>query len=372
VSRSQQVAAALIVRDEARFIEGCLERLAGAVDDIVVVDTGSRDGTRDLCARAGVRLIDHVWQDDFSAARNVALNAITCGWILYIDADERLIMPDLRPLSAHVEEHAVAATVRFRPKSGYTRYREIRLFRADPRIRFRGRIHETMVPAIREVAELEHRPILTTDVGIDHLGYDGDQSHKHRRNLPLLEAAVEHHPDRAYYWYHLAETYMALGRKEAAMRMAGAACAAADRDPTRRQDAEANLATHLLVRLQLEARQDPGAWIERGLARMSEDYALWFFQAQAAIDFGDPSLALKIAARLRAINPEDLHEGLIAFEAAIFHEKACELAALAALRLGDRATAAHWYTEAASLAPASPIYALKAAALGAKPLPISQ
>src|SRR5579862_5469731 len=158
------VAAAMIVRDEARFLPDCLASLQHKVDEIVVVDTGSRDATARIAADAGARVLHFPWSDDFAAARNRGLDEVTADWILYIDADERLRTPDDRPLGRFIDPHALAATVRFKPKSGYTRYREWRLFRRDARLRFAGRIHETMVPVIQDIARREGLALPRTPV----------------------------------------------------------------------------------------------------------------------------------------------------------------------------------------------------------------
>src|SRR5687767_3978641 len=91
---SMRVSAALIVRDESTFIEACLESLAGLVDEIVVVDTGSRDDTIDKALRFPIKLHTLAWHQDFSAARNFAIAQASGEWILYIDADERLEVRD--------------------------------------------------------------------------------------------------------------------------------------------------------------------------------------------------------------------------------------------------------------------------------------
>src|SRR5687767_15873054 len=88
------ISAAMIVRDEAAVLKDCLESIRPFVEHIVVVDTGSSDETA-LTARAyGAKVCCFDWVDDFSAARNASLDACEGEWILYIDADERLSVPE--------------------------------------------------------------------------------------------------------------------------------------------------------------------------------------------------------------------------------------------------------------------------------------
>jgi len=357
----------MIVRNERGVLPGCLESLFERVDEIVIVDTGSTDETVDIATTAGVRLLHHAWTQDFAAARNAALAAVSCDWVLYIDADERLSLPAGGILADYIDPRAIACFVRFQPKSGYTRYREWRLFRNDPRIRFEGNIHETIVPAIREISIQEGLPIVQTTVEINHLGYDGDQAHKHARNLALLQSAVHSNPDRVYYWYHLAETLTAIGRADEATAAAAEGLAAAERNDTDDQRAATSLIFQLLARTQIEQNGNPLGMIDHALARVPEDYALWFLRGRALLDADRPGEALKIAKELRAIDPERLVDGLLAFDSSIFKEKACELAALACLRLGRRRDAAEYFVMASSLAPGDFAYRIKAATLSRLP-----
>ncbi|MEO8669240.1 MAG: glycosyltransferase family 2 protein, partial [Bauldia sp.] len=193
------ISAALIVRNEERFLEGCLASLAGHVDDIVVVDTGSTDRTIAIAAAFGARILHSAWQNDFATPRNLGLDAATSGWILYIDADERLSVPEGHRLDEGLSDPGlVAARVGFFPRVRSTPYRELRLFRNDPRIRFEGAIHETIVPAIDALIDLGGR-VSQSPAEIRHLGYEGDLSHKYRRNLPMLRAAAIAEPQRLYY-----------------------------------------------------------------------------------------------------------------------------------------------------------------------------
>ena len=94
----------MIVRDEAFFIEECLASARPQVDEIVVVDTGSVDGTREIAERFADRLIDFTWIDDFSAARNAGLEVATGDWTLVLDADERIEAEDYARLRAALEQ----------------------------------------------------------------------------------------------------------------------------------------------------------------------------------------------------------------------------------------------------------------------------
>jgi glycosyltransferase involved in cell wall biosynthesis len=211
------VSAAMIVRNEERFLAGCLDSIAGLVDEIIVVDTGSTDRTPDIAAAHGARVRHHRWREDFSAARNEALDHAAGDWILYIDADERVRPYDRARLEQELGDPLLCATtVRFHPRTGYTAYPEHRLFRRDPRIRFRGAIHETMMPDIDRMIETGQGRRGSSNLTIDHLGYDGDQSHKLQRNLTILEKEVRVKPERMYLWWHLGTVYRDLGRMEEA------------------------------------------------------------------------------------------------------------------------------------------------------------
>ena len=80
----------LIARNEERFLPDCLASVRGVVDEIVVVDTGSTDRTAKIARKAGAKVIEAPWTDDFAAARNAALSRATGDFILQLDADERL------------------------------------------------------------------------------------------------------------------------------------------------------------------------------------------------------------------------------------------------------------------------------------------
>ena len=299
------LSAAMIVRNEERFLAGCLGSLAGLVDEIVVVDTGSTDRSRDIAAAHGARVHHHTWRDDFSAARNDALDHAVGDWVLYIDADERVRPYDRLRLQQELADPALCATtVRFHPRTGYTAYPEHRLFRRDPRIRFRGAIHETMMPDIHTLVATAQARCGSSGLTIDHLGYDGDQSHKLARNLTLLEKEVRVSPRRMYLWWHLGTVYRDLGRiaeAEAAWQTGIDLARHAQPSPP-----EASLCFVELIRRRLDCGDDAMALLHEAIALHPEDPFLHWLMSQALLAAGRYDDAVSIFERLAAIDPETL------------------------------------------------------------------
>jgi len=95
------VSAALIVKNEERTLGRCLASIQGAVDEIVVVDTGSEDATKQVARQFGARVLDFPWRDDFGAARQFAFDHATSDWVFWLDADDVVIGADqIRRLTA--------------------------------------------------------------------------------------------------------------------------------------------------------------------------------------------------------------------------------------------------------------------------------
>ncbi len=212
------VSAALIVRDESAFLEDCLRSLVENVDEIVIVDTGSRDSTTEIASRFPIKLYHFAWCNDFSAARNFALERARGDWILYIDADERLQCPEGVAFSDLLSDRKkVAWELRLHPRLGWTAYAELRLFRNDPRIRFQGVIHERIRPSVEEVALADRLEVGCSELRLHHVGYEASQRPKNSRNIPLLRDYLSREPDRLYCWWHLGECLRLSGDEDAAV-----------------------------------------------------------------------------------------------------------------------------------------------------------
>ncbi|MBS0321899.1 MAG: glycosyltransferase [Proteobacteria bacterium] len=345
-----RLSAALIVRDEARFLEGCLASLRDRVDEIVVVDTGSTDSSIAIARAHGARVETHAWRGDFAAARNAAIDAASGDWILYIDADERVVAFDRDPLAAQATDpRVVACTVLFRPRTGYTRYRELRLFRKHAAIRFHGAIHETLVPALDALCAGGAHRIADSEVALDHLGYDGDLAHKHRRNLPLLEARLAREPGHVYCLDQLGVTREALGDAagaEAAYREAIAALRATG--STRLAESAPYLHLAHLLRAQ---QRDADAVIDEGRTRYPGHHALDWLRAASFVEQRRDAEAIPLLQALAAIDAATLPAAGLAFDASIFGAQAHAALGLCYGRLGRLAESAAHYARARDLAP---------------------
>jgi tetratricopeptide (TPR) repeat protein len=219
------ISACLIVRNEALVLERCLSSLSGSVDEIVVVDTGSTDATPEIAGRFAAKISHYQWSEDFAAARNVALDAASCDWILSIDADEYLDTDDpasLRAVVDRTDADGLLVTVRnVLPPDDLIQSAEsqiVRLFRRRDGVRFEGVIHEEVTSAItRHGGRIAGCPIV-----IVHDGYARETAQasdrRAERNLPILLRAVAAAPLDPYLQFHLGATYQQLGRHADAQR----------------------------------------------------------------------------------------------------------------------------------------------------------
>lgn len=213
------ISACLIVRNESLVLERCLSSLSGAVDEIVVVDTGSTDATLEIAARCDARICHYEWCGDFAAARNFGIDAATCDWILIIDADEYLedgAQPQVRAIVEGTDADGILVTQRnlltpddlIQSADSQT----LRLFRRQDGVRYEGIIHEEVGPAItRRGGRLASSSLVIVHDGYSRVTTQGSGS-RAERNLPLLLRAAAQAPRDSYLQYQLGTTYQQLGR----------------------------------------------------------------------------------------------------------------------------------------------------------------
>jgi hypothetical protein len=234
----QNVSVAMIVRNEEEMLPGCLSAVERDCE-VVIVDTGSTDGTKAIAQAAGAKVSDFTWCDDFAAARNAALKHCTREWVLMLDADERVSAELWKQIGALVKrEDAGAATVRMRNVQSHGHVREtrlLRLFRRDELIAYRYPIHEDATASVQAYLSRTGRLLVHLNGTVEHLGYVREYARargKKDRDKALLEAHLHSEPDNLYthlkllelgrFWSDPALTASAAPRAREALERAGA------------------------------------------------------------------------------------------------------------------------------------------------------
>jgi tetratricopeptide (TPR) repeat protein len=214
----------MIVKDEEEMLPRCLAAVAPAVDEIVIVDTGSTDRTIEIAHEYNATVIEREWTGSFSDARNASFEAATGDWIVYLDADEVLVADDverLRDLTGRTWREAF-----YLVETSYTgelgdgaaiTNNALRVFRNRPHYRFEGRLHEQIAHNLPVYAAGR---VEQSSVRIEHYGYLGavrDAKEKSRRNLDLLKAQQAESPSDAFLHFNLGTEYSVLGDYAAAL-----------------------------------------------------------------------------------------------------------------------------------------------------------
>lgn len=157
--RRPRLSVAMIVRDEQDVLEGTLASVRAIADEIVVLDTGSKDQTPSLARKLGAKVSRAPWEEDFSAARNRLLEEVTGDWILWLDAGEQLTADSAADLRTFVNQQADLHRVYLlmvelpaaEPNGSAEQAARPRLMPAHPGLRFSGRVAESLQPSMERL-----------------------------------------------------------------------------------------------------------------------------------------------------------------------------------------------------------------------------
>ncbi|MGC4044863.1 MAG: glycosyltransferase [Armatimonas sp.] len=205
----------MIARDEEARIGACLESIRPFVDEMILVDTGSTDRTKEIALECGARVFEFPWVDSFAEARNQSLAQARGEWIFWMDADDVIPEECGRQLRELIEKHpqkdaAYQVQVKIPPGEGEwseTVVDHVKLFPNAPDIRFEFRIHEQVLPSLRR----RGIQVLPSDLYVVHQHYDrsvGGQQKKRLRDFGLLERDLKEHPEHPFILFNLGMTHL--------------------------------------------------------------------------------------------------------------------------------------------------------------------
>jgi tetratricopeptide (TPR) repeat protein len=206
--RQPRISLCMIARDEERFLPECLERAKAAADEIIVVDTGSKDRTVAIAESFGARVLHTTWDDDFSTPRNLGLQAATGDWILVLDADEFLQPGACERIRDVVQApDALGYHLHFVNVYGDGKtlgVMMVRLFRNLPGVAYQNVIHEQVTPSLQRLGGPLGLVLRSAEVEVEHHGYTEavmDQRGKTERNERLFQKQLALTPDDVYSHY---------------------------------------------------------------------------------------------------------------------------------------------------------------------------
>ncbi|MBI2666920.1 polysaccharide deacetylase family protein, partial [Candidatus Woesearchaeota archaeon] len=222
-----KISLCMIVKNEEKFLDACLCSVQNIVDEIIIIDTGSTDKTKEIAQKHHAKIYDFKWIDDFAAARNFSLQQATGDWILILDADEEITSEDhqiikeatnswevegFRILTRNYSNDSTAQG--WQPNLGLGQITKglqgwfpslkIRLFQNKKNILFQGKVHE-IIPEhlLKNVASLP--------LSVHHYGaLRGDLKEKTEMHLHLTQQKIAN-SDNALSTTDLAKSYFELG-----------------------------------------------------------------------------------------------------------------------------------------------------------------
>jgi glycosyltransferase involved in cell wall biosynthesis len=211
--RDPTLSLCMIVKDEEKFLPTCLESIKDHVDEIIIVDTGSSDGTVEIARKYGAKVFHHPWENSFSKARNYSLKYATCDWILILDADEEIEKEDARKLKEVIKDNDVNVInlpVFYKPQGGknLSVSNSERIFKNHLGFYYEGIVHNSLKYSGSDK---------NVNIRLNHYGYhqgEEQMDKKFTRTSTLLKEQIRSDPENPIPHHYLAISCLDRQRHE--------------------------------------------------------------------------------------------------------------------------------------------------------------
>jgi hypothetical protein len=343
----------ILTRDAEGKIERALRSVAALGAEVIVGDTGSKDGTVPAAQALGAKVRVLAWQDDFAAAQNDVLDEATGDWVLWLNPDEELspqAREQLPPLLARHDVLAYALRVQEvlqadQPDTAMESL-HLRLFRRHPEARYVGRLHPHFIVPLEQLAAKEHLQICPADLIIRHHAYLSVLTEdKVRWATRLLELELRDRPGQLHYRIEYGRNLLRLNDPQGHAVLAEAAdqIAAAADAPVPPTPNVASLLEYLLTvsAAQSRSRLAPAQARELAFRWFPQSPPLLWAVAQRAFQAGDHRDAAQLLESLVHLGRTGTYDRRSAFDPSLMAEPALLNLARSYVRLGqlDRAEA---------------------------------
>jgi tetratricopeptide (TPR) repeat protein len=280
----------IIARDEAKNLRELLPSVVPHADQVIVVDTGSTDETREVARASGGTVFRAPWEEDFAKARNFGLSKVETSHVLWLDADDRMDPAALARVRRMVLERPGVAFMLLlvnesKDPAGVTSCWQLRVFPSRPEHRFEGRVHEQIQTSLARTKT----PVEKLDATVRHLGYlePAEVVRKARRNLEMLRREIASgHAEDVNCLFHTVRAAFRCGELEEA---SAAARRCIDRPPPGTPREIVQSCAVVLARIERE-RGHPAearAVLEDALRRVPDDAVARFFLGDLLASLGD-------------------------------------------------------------------------------------
>lgn len=205
----------MIVKDESKVLEKCLESIKDYNYEIIIVDTGSSDNTKDIALKYTRNVFDFFWCNDFSKARNFSINKSSNDFILILDADENVIDLDKNELEKQAIENKDKVG-RILIENEYLRennkfiYKEyVSRFFNRTKYKYSGNVHEQIIKRDNSIFDTYNLPVT-----FQHSGYSKEEvirKGKVVRNIGMLKESLKTNNSDPYIYYQLGKSFYIEG-----------------------------------------------------------------------------------------------------------------------------------------------------------------
>lgn len=216
------ITACLIVKNEEDMLRRCLESLQDGVDEIVIVDTGSTDTTKEIAKEFTDKVYDFEWTEDFAEARNYAASHATGEWIIAVDADECVDPENFKAAMEEIKGHGgkydmyAVEIISFVGESAESSMvnNMARIYRNNGVLYFEGAIHEQLVKKCGE------KKLVLSSVKLYHYGYLKNVIEKHNkqeRNMKIIKKELKSGKDKGFTHFNYGQELRRLGKTKEAL-----------------------------------------------------------------------------------------------------------------------------------------------------------